>query len=243
MIKKNSFWAFVPARSLSKSIKNKNIVLLNKKPLLFYTMNVAKQLLKSHRVEKVIFSSDSNKYFNIAKKYCDIEFHKRINKRLFSDLSTDLDVFKDYVQFCIKKRKYLPEFFIHLRPTTPIRKKEKINKAIEMFYKSKSSFSSLRSVTLMQNPSYKTFRIKNNKLCSLFKNRYNLDSFNLPRQMYPKTYMPNGYIDIIKTKNIINNNFHGNKVLPYIFDEEIVDIDSHSDLKKIKNKKLNRIIK
>ena len=46
MIKKNIFWAFVPARSLSKSIKNKNIVLLNKKPLLFYTMNIAKQLLK-----------------------------------------------------------------------------------------------------------------------------------------------------------------------------------------------------
>ena len=70
----NEVWAFIPARSGSKSIKNKNIVLLKKKPLLAYSLLTAKGAKK---IDRIIFSSDSKKYFNIAKKYANIIFHKR----------------------------------------------------------------------------------------------------------------------------------------------------------------------
>jgi hypothetical protein len=39
---KNEFWAFIPARSGSKSIKNKNITFLGKKPLIAYSLLAAK---------------------------------------------------------------------------------------------------------------------------------------------------------------------------------------------------------
>ena len=56
--------AFVPARGGSKSIKNKNMVLLNRKPLIFYTLNILKKLKKN----TIPFISTDNKKI---KKYCE----------------------------------------------------------------------------------------------------------------------------------------------------------------------------
>ena len=43
-ISKNEIWVFIPARSGSKSIKNKNIKKINGKPLIYYTLLIAKKL-------------------------------------------------------------------------------------------------------------------------------------------------------------------------------------------------------
>ena len=103
----NEVWAFIPARSGSKSIKNKNIVLLKKKPLLAYSLLTAKGAKK---IDRIIFSSDSKKYFNIAKKYAKIIFHKR-KKNISLDYTSDFEVFNDFV----KNYKFiLPRFFVSL---------------------------------------------------------------------------------------------------------------------------------
>jgi CMP-N-acetylneuraminic acid synthetase len=87
----------------------------------------------------------------------------------------------------------------------------------------------MRSVSKMSESSFKTFTIKNQKLCSI-NNSYELDFFNNPKNSFANTYFPNGYIDIIKTKNILKNFIHGNKVLPYIIKDNVIDIDSKNDL-------------
>ena len=51
MRKKNKIWAIIPARSGSKGIKNKNIVNLSGKPLIYYTIKAA---FKSRKFEKII---------------------------------------------------------------------------------------------------------------------------------------------------------------------------------------------
>ena len=61
------FWAFIPARSGSKSIKNKNLLKLRNRPLLAYSVIAARKL---KIVKRVVVSSDSKKYLSIAKKYC-----------------------------------------------------------------------------------------------------------------------------------------------------------------------------
>ena len=108
-----------------------------------------------------------------------------------------------------------------------------LNKGISNFLK-KNSYSSLRSVVKMSNPSFKTFIIKNTRLCSLNGNDFNLDKYNLPKEYFNKTYMPNGYIDIIKTKNIFKSFLHGNKVKPFIVNEFNSDIDDIEDYLKVK---------
>ena len=64
MKKNNIFWAIIPARSGSKSIKNKNIIKFNGHPLIAYAIAEAK---KTKKIKKVLVSSDSRKYLKIAK--------------------------------------------------------------------------------------------------------------------------------------------------------------------------------
>ena len=56
----------IPARGDSKSIKNNNIKLLFGKPLIYYSISIAK---RSKLINRIIVSSDSKKIINIAKKY------------------------------------------------------------------------------------------------------------------------------------------------------------------------------
>jgi CMP-N,N'-diacetyllegionaminic acid synthase len=220
----NEIWAFIPARSGSKSIKDKNLVILKKKPLIAHSIIVAKNC---NKIDKIVFSSDSKKYFNIAKKYGDFLFHHR-NKKISSDQSTDFEVFKDFTR---NYKGTLPKFFIHLRPTTPFRDPKILEKIISKFIKNQKKYSSLRSLSLMTNPIYKSVVIKNNKLFSPIFKSFSLDKINKPRQKYPNSYMPNGYVDIIKTKSIFNGFLHGDKSMPYTNKDFVSDIDSYFDLK------------
>ncbi|MDC1014591.1 hypothetical protein OAQ64_02615 [Candidatus Pelagibacter sp.] len=220
----NEIWAFIPARSGSKSIKDKNLVILKKKPLIAHSIIVAK---KCKKIDKIVFSSDSKRYFDIAKKYGNFLFHQR-NKKISSDASNDFQVFSDFTS---KFKGTLPKFFIHLRPTTPFRDSNILDKIILKFVKNQKKYSSLRSLSLMTNPVYKSVIIKNNKLFSPIFKSFSLDKINNPRKKYLNSYMPNGYVDIIKTKSILNGFLHGDKTMPYINKDYVSDIDDYFDLK------------
>ena len=135
----------------------------------------------------------------------------------------------------------MPEFLIHLRPTTPLRKH--LDKAIKILI-SKKSYDSLRSLTQMSQTSFKTFRIVNGKISGLIKKDFNIDKFNLPRKKYEFTYEANGIIDIYKTKNILNGSLSGNRSFPYVIDYINSDINTLKDFKifELINKKVSKKI-
>lgn len=56
---KNKILAIIPARKNSKRLKNKNLLLFNKKPLIHWTI---KSALKSKKIDTIVVSSDSKKY-------------------------------------------------------------------------------------------------------------------------------------------------------------------------------------
>ena len=226
---KNEFWVIIPARSGSKSIINKNIKLINNQPLIAYSLLAAK---KNKHFKKIIFSSDSIKYFNIARKYSNFFFHKR-NKKMSQDNVTELQVLQDFIKIYSKKNEFLPEFFVSFRPTSPIRYQNTINKALKIFRNKAKKYSGLRSVNLMSETSFKTHRIVEKKLCALNKKDFNIEKYNLPRQRYPETYESNGIIDIYKTKNILSGFGLGNKVFPFIVNDINSDIDSLDDFEYI----------
>ena len=62
----NKILAIIPARGGSKGVKNKNIKKINKKPLIYWTINEAK---KSKKITKIIISTDSNNIKKISLKY------------------------------------------------------------------------------------------------------------------------------------------------------------------------------
>ena len=57
--------AIIPARKNSKRIKNKNIKMFNKKPMIYWAIS---KLKKSRMFDKIIVSSDSSTILNISKK-------------------------------------------------------------------------------------------------------------------------------------------------------------------------------
>lgn len=231
MLNKKSVWAIIPARSGSQSVKNKNIIKINNMPLIAYTIRVAK---KTKGIQKVVVTSDSEKYLNIAKKYGADILHLR-SKKNSSNIASDFDFFKELIIFFNKKKIDLPKIFLHLRPSSPLRKSSEIKKALNFFIKKFNSCSAMRSVSKMSETSYKTFEIENNFLKGLCGKSFNIEEMNKPKQCFKSTYMANGYIDIIKVENIIKKKFlHGNKVLPYNITSPTVDIDSKIDLEYAK---------
>lgn len=239
LILKNKIWAFIPARSGSKSMKDKNIKKINSVPLLVYSINTALNLKKKKIIDEIIFSSDSTEYINLVKKISKkIKIDNRLKKDA-TDNALDINMFQTFIKKHEKKGEVLPELFLHLRPTTPFRKDKIIINALKKFKKNKKKYSSLRSVSLMENSSFKTMRIINGKLCNIQNVDYDMDKLNLPRQSYPVTYVANGYVDILKTSNLFKNIFHGNKVCPFIVNDFNSDIDNLLDLKKVRKFKSN----
>tara|TARA_Y100000992_G_scaffold234021_1_gene164928 strand:- start:334 stop:1050 length:717 start_codon:yes stop_codon:yes gene_type:complete len=223
----DEIWAFIPARSGSKGIKNKNIIKLNNKPLIAHSIEHAKKIKK---ITKIIFSTDSKKYISIAKKYGCNDFHLR-SKKLSSDKASEHSVFLDFIKCRLKTNKKVPKYFLHLRPTTPVRKISTIKKALELFFKKGKNYTCLRTVTLMSNPAYRSFRISSNKLKSIFNEDFDIDKYCVPRQLFDQTYFCNTIADIYHTKTILNGRLFGNKVLPLVVDDDFCDIDEPKDLK------------
>ena len=213
MIKKKfKIFAIIPARSGSKNVKNKNIIKIEGAPMLAYSLVAAK---KSKLINKIIFSSDSKKYLRIAKNYKPDILHLR-SKKSSSSKATDYDFLKEIYLYLKKINSSLPDIFVLLRPNTPTRIIKDINNSISFFVKNYKKFSALRSVSQMSETSYKTFYIKNGKLCSVMNNNFNIDRLNLPKERFKKTYYGNGCIDIIKCSNLKKGITHGNKVYGYI---------------------------
>ena len=56
-----------------------------------------------------------------------------------------------------------------------------------------------------------------------------MDAFNKPRQSFSKTYQANGYVDVIKTAYVIENNkLHGDHVVAYVT-QRIFEVDTLED--------------
>ena len=83
--------AIIPARSGSKSIKNKNIIKIKGKPMIEYTIEYAK---KSKLVDQIIVSTDSQKYLSKIRKY-NLTYEILRKKKLSKDLTQDFPVVKD----------------------------------------------------------------------------------------------------------------------------------------------------
>lgn len=217
--------SIIPARGGSKSIPHKNIIDINGRPLIVWTI---KSSLKSKYVNATIVSSDDKEILRISKKA-----GARIivrPKRYSQDDSTIVPVIKD----CIKQLFDLGEEFdviVLLQPTSPLRNHKDIDKAFNIFFKSNAK--SLISVYEPEKSPYKSFKTdKNGYLEGLINN--NTPFMN--RQDLPKTFYPNGAIYIIYIKDFIkNNSLFSSKTIPYLMSEErSIDIDSMDDIKKIK---------
>ena len=199
--------AIIPARSGSKSIKDKNIKLLSGHPLIAYSIIAAKL---SKKIERVIVSTDSEEYGDIAKKYgAEVPF---IRPDTYSkDNSTDRDFFIHAIDWFKDYENTIPEYWVHLRPTTPLRVPEKIDEAIDVILNDDTA-TSLRSGHKAPESPLKWF-VKEDKY---FKGLIENEEYNLPKESFEDIYIPDGYVDIVKTSYLLNNEkTHGENIISF----------------------------
>ncbi|MDD5650740.1 MAG: acylneuraminate cytidylyltransferase family protein [Candidatus Nanoarchaeia archaeon] len=212
----------IPARSGSKGVPNKNVILLNGIHLLGYSIKTASA---SRHTNQIILSTDSDEYIEIAKIYGNVISIKR-NKLTSNDKAKDID----YMLHTIFQLE-LDEFdnLIILRPTSPIRKIEVVDKAIEIFNTISYDFDALRSMHVLPEAPEKMFRLNSdNSVKPLFGD--DIDITNQPRQMFEESYHPNGYVDIVSVRSIMQTKkSFGNKIYGYIT-ERIYEIDTVEDI-------------
>ncbi len=220
--------AIIPARSGSKGVSDKNIKLLVGKPLLAYSIAAAK---KAKNIDRVIVSTDSEHYASIAKEYgAEIPFLRPT--QISSDTSTDLEFFKHALNWFHEHENLRPQYVLNLRPTTPLRKVEIIEKAIELF-KSSQNATALQSVQETPETAYKMFEIENGYLLQICTGSFDIDDSHFARQSYKPTYIANGYIDIFRSKFILEQNkLYGNKVISYIT-APVIEIDTIEQFKHL----------
>jgi len=219
-----SIIALIPARTGSKSIKNKNIKKLRNKYLILYPIETAKKI---KLISKIIVSTDSKKIAKIAKKGgAEVPFLRP--KKISKNNSLDIEYIKHFInKMNITNKKTI---IVILRPTTPIRDYKLIKKAIIEFKSNK--YDSLRSVSISKESPFKMWIKKNKNLISPFMGEKNIKLTNFPRQKLKKTYWQNGYVDITKVETIFKyGNELGKKIKFYEIDHEIVEIDYKSQLK------------
>jgi N-acylneuraminate cytidylyltransferase len=110
---------------------------------------------------------------------------------------------------------------------------EDINNAIGLFLENRENYDSLRSVVEFEKSPYKMYTLTENILVPLFKKVQDIDEpYNQCRQILPKCYLHNGYIDIFNTSILENATISGERIYPYLMNkEDTLDIDEAKDWK------------
>lgn len=215
--------AIIIARSGSKGLKDKNIRLLNGKPLMAYTIEAA---LQSGCFDTVMVSTDSRKYGVIAKEYgAEVPFYR--SKETSKDSTSPWDVVKEVLDR-YKERGEEYDTFALLQPTSPLRNVEDIRNAYEEFTEKKAnavvSMCELECAIHLVNKLPKSLSMKG----FITEKQY-----NKRRQEIRPYYRFNGAIYISKVRTFYKHmNIYEDKCYAYIMDRNrSYDIDSEFDLK------------
>lgn len=210
--------AIIPARSGSKGLPNKNVLLADGKPLISYSIEAA---IEARCFDKIIVTTDSQEYIDLLSEY-PIDFIKR-EEHLANDQASSFVVIEDI----LNKYSHIElDYFVLLQPTSPLRTSQHIKESCDKFEQNFQQFDYLVSVT---ESSKSTSLIKQIDDGSL--RHFNIDYSNYARQQYLPEYTPNGAIFSAKPKEyLLQKHFFGEKSLAYKMDKiSSLDIDERND--------------
>lgn len=209
--------AIIPARSGSKGLPNKNILNICGKPMLAFTIEAAQ---KSNQFSKIIVSTDSPVYKEIAENYGALADMRR--SALAGDDATTYMVVEDL----LGRLRTDMDYFVLLQPTSPMRTDRHIQEACELFEKNMRQFDFLVSMQEAKFPAVLVKPIGDDQSLQYF----NTDFSAYKRQTYQE-YSPNGALYMAKPEAYLRQkHFFGKRSLAYIMDKpDSVDVDDEID--------------
>jgi len=215
----------IPARGGSERLPAKNIKLLSGKPLIAYTIQVAK---KSKHINRIIVSTDDFDICRIAREYgAEVPFMRP--REIAGPQSTEMEFLEHALNWLKEDENYVPDFIVLLYPTAPLRTTTSIDKAIECMIRHPEA-NSLRSVCSCHEHPYKMWVIQGEYLVP-FVPLEDSSMHTWSYQRLPQVYIQNASIYITRPQTIRNKHSPiGDVVLPFIMDErESMDINTPYD--------------
>ena len=211
--------AIIPARKNSVRIKNKNIKIFRKKPIIFWTIKKAKE---SKIFDKILVSTDSKKISKIAKNYgAEVPFLRP--KNLSGDGIPVKPVICHAIKF-LKKRGIKVKNVCCLFPASPFISKKNLLKGLKKIEKNKKTnfVFSVQKIDKSYARSFFFYKKKLKLLCKKF------ESYN--SQKIPELYVDAGQFCWATSKNWLSKRiFSTNSKIIKLKSNENVDINTKSD--------------
>jgi len=218
--------AFIPARSGSKRVKDKNIRTLADHPLIAYSIAAAKA---SGIFDAIIVSTDSDEYAEIGLYYgAEVPFMRPAE--FSGSKSPDID-WLDFTVNRLESMGYKYDCFSILRPTSPFRRAETIRTAWAAF-KAEKGVDSLRAVEKCTQHPGKMWVVKDNRMVSLLPLTAEDQPWHSTQYAaLPAVYIQNASLEIAWTRVIHElRTIAGNILMPFISEKhDGFDINNPED--------------
>lgn len=222
--------AVIPARGGSKGVPRKNIANLGGKPLIAYTIEVAK---KSKLIDACIVSTDDAEIAEVAKKYsADVPFLRPTE--LARDDSPDIDFLQHALEWVEVQRGWHPKILVVLQPTMPFRRVEDVDGALRFMIE--QNCDSVRTLAMPTHVTpYKMWFLDDPEkgiISPVLKTEY-FDRLgtDVPRQKLRPCYWQPGVVMATRTEFVKKGKLFGPDLRGYVVDiRNAHDIDEPADL-------------
>jgi N-acylneuraminate cytidylyltransferase len=204
--------AFIPARSGSKRVPNKNIRELGGHPMLAYSVRAA---IDSGIFDAVICATDSEAYARVARHYgAEVPFLRA--PEISDDKSPDIE----WVRWMLQQLQAAGrdfEVFSILRPTSPFRKPETIRRAWARFMASPRA-DSLRAVEKCKQHPGKMWVIRGDRMLPLLPFANGTTPWHSSQYTsLPEVYAQDASLEIAWSRvPLEQNSIAGEAIIPFI---------------------------
>lgn len=212
----------IPARGGSKGIPHKNIKPLNGKPLIYYSIDVARQFTSD---ENICVTTDDDEIIKVVEDY-GLKVPFKRPEELATDHCGSNEVIQHAYQFYTNNGKQYNAILL-LQPTSPFRKVEFLREAVALY---DDTIDMVTSVELSScNPYYDGFEEDAEGLLRISKGDGTIER----RQDAPNIWQQNGSIYVINPKSLMEKGMaHFTRIRKYAMSELYsVDIDNPFDWK------------
>jgi CMP-N-acetylneuraminic acid synthetase len=215
--------AFIFARGGSKGLPDKNIKMLNGKPLIAWSIEHAKSL---KRVDRVIVSTDSEKIARIAREYgAEVPFMRPAD--LATDNSPEWLSWQHGLKYLENTDGCLPDLMLSIPTTAPLRNVNDIDKVIDEYKKSDTD------IVIVVTESHRNpfFNIVKEGVDGYINLLGSGDEVISRRQDCPKTYDITTIAYALRPSFVLNKNsiFEGRVRQVIVPKERSIDIDTLLD--------------
>ena len=212
----------IPARGGSKGIPYKNIKPMNGKPLICYSIDVARLFTSD---ENICVTTDDDKIIEVVENY-GLKVPFKRPDYLATDTCGSNEVIQHAYKFYADKG-IVYDAVLLLQPTSPFRKVEFLKEAVALYDDSIDMVTSVKNAPC--NPYYDGFEDNEDGLLVISKGDGTIER----RQDAPKVWQLNGSIYVINPKSLMEKGLaHFDRIRKYPMSEYYsIDIDNPFDWK------------